>query len=287
MTDMPLQPGSYVRIYPEALRYDVASVDWRAAILHETEDFVVVAKPAGLPCAPTASNFHDNVMESVRREVQCEKIHNPHRLDVATSGVLVFGKTRRFARDFGLAIRRHEVTKTYKLLVVKSFRRTSPAFPLSLSSSPPFSSGATARDAADADATIQFPAVGTALTHHMETSRHYPKILHACAVPGSKECLSMVTAVSPSVVGSRKDWLRRTRGAGPQLKAAMQTWCSLAGGTAEGDDSDDCKDGEGHSDGGVEECLAFCEVQLQLLTGRTHQLRAQVSGSAAAGAGDM
>ena len=228
-----------MRIYPSGGRYDVSSIDWRATIVHDCEEYVVVNKPAGIPCCPTTSNFHENVMECLRKELGCEKLYNPHRLDVGTTGVLVFGKTKEFAREFGFAIRNHEVAKTYKLLVVNSFKHQESLSETSISRN------------------IQFPPIGSTLTHYMATSRHYPKILHATEIPDSKVCVSIVKDVSSTVARSCEDWRRRFKH-DPKLMEALDCWGAQA--TGAGHDS-----------------LALCEVQLQLMTGRTHQLRAQVS----------
>lgn len=237
MTDAAVKEGSYVRVYPDAGRYDVDSVDWRQTIVHENDDFVVVNKPAGIPCNPTAANFHENVLESVRRALGCGALFNPHRLDVGTSGILVLGKTKAFATEFGNAIKRREVTKVYKLVVVNSFKWSDWS----------------------ADLRVNFPAEGSSLTHYMETSKHYPKVLHDDKVPGSKVCISEVVAVSPTEACSNEEWRRRSEG-DPPLQEALRCW------------------GEQAAAGG-HDALALCEVRLRLLTGRTHQLRAQVRRS--------
>jgi hypothetical protein len=93
MVDMHVHEGCYVRIYPEGGRYDVASVDWQEAVLFQNEDFVVVNKPPGIPCGPTTSNFHENVMECVRKVLdtdlsKCEKPPLPSgRGDIWRAGV--------------------------------------------------------------------------------------------------------------------------------------------------------------------------------------------------------
>lgn len=248
MQDRPLNEGTYVRVYPSGGRYDVSAVDWRGAIVFDCEDFVVVNKPPGIPCAPTTSNFHENVMESVRRELGCDKLFNPHRLDVATSGVLVYGKNKAFARAFGRAIRLQEVRKTYRLLVVNSFNHEE-------------------MQSAETQM-IEFPATGSVLKHFMETSRHYPKVLHASEVPESKVCLSVVTAVSRTVSRSCEQ-LQQLFRHDCNLLGALRCWSVQAARA-------------GH------DWLAVCEVELQLVTGRTHQLRAQVlaTGKGNAIAGD-
>ena len=288
----PLHQGSYVRIYPQAGRYAVDAVDWRRTILYEDQSFVVVNKPAGIPCGPTASNYHENVMECVRKALlQCDKLYNPHRLDVATSGILVFGKSKQFAREFGHMIRQHEVAKTYKLLVVNSFKQscdvssgtaTATDADSETDTGTTVSSGGTEASASAGTGVtvgagayrIQFPAVGSTLTHFMETSKHYPKVLHDCPAPDSKRCESVVMAVSDTIARTRQEWLRLSEDSGsgscsssggldPSVQAALRSWCAPY---AE-------REGRGSED---HDSVAFCEVQLQLLTGRTHQLRAQV-----------
>ena len=239
-TDIRVDEGMYVRVYPQPQTIDVTSVDWTKSILYESDEFVVINKPSGIPCGPTTSNYHQNVMECVRKTIQCDKLFIPHRLDVATSGILVFGKSKAFARDFGKAIRRQELVKTYKLVVMNDVEILN----------------------CGDDYAIKFPQAGTTLTNYMEHSRFYPKILHDEEVPESKICLSEVKYVSSTICRPKSDWLHF--GKCDKLKEAVRTWCN------QGNMSKITPEGS------EKQCLALCEVQLKLVTGRTHQLRAQV-----------
>ena len=94
--------------------YDVAWVKEipRAPIdiLYEDVCLLVVNKPARLASVPSATEAYD-------AKTLLERFHGAlydvHRLDMATSGILVFAKTRETQAKLHIAFRSHEVKKTY------------------------------------------------------------------------------------------------------------------------------------------------------------------------------
>ena len=67
-------------------------------ILHEDEAIIVIQKPAPLPMHP-CGRFHRNTLQYILGQVYQPQSPRPvHRLDANTSGVVLFARTRHFAR---------------------------------------------------------------------------------------------------------------------------------------------------------------------------------------------
>ncbi len=90
-------------------------------ILNETEEWIAVDKPAGIPTHPLNFEETDTVLNSVLHRFP--EIHGVgdggiesgvlHRLDIGTSGVLLFAKTRDAWERGRAAFSEHRVEKTY------------------------------------------------------------------------------------------------------------------------------------------------------------------------------
>ncbi len=95
-------------------------------ILFEDDDLLVIDKPTGLPTQPTLDEARWNLYQAVkeflrqRAGVALSQIYLGlhHRLDVDTSGVILFTKTTRVNRAVGELFAQHNIEKTYHCLVV-------------------------------------------------------------------------------------------------------------------------------------------------------------------------
>lgn len=88
-----------------------------AQILYETEDLLVVNKPAGIPVdGPDSDTLENRVLLALHREGRLNDNRPPrlcHRLDTGTSGLVLLAKTPE-AEDFlGDAIRQRAIRKHY------------------------------------------------------------------------------------------------------------------------------------------------------------------------------
>lgn len=87
-------------------------------ILHEDEAIVVINKPAPLPIHPSG-RFNRNTLQAILQTVYHPQKPRPaHRLDANTSGLVVFTRTRHFAKFVQPQFERGEVEKTYIARVV-------------------------------------------------------------------------------------------------------------------------------------------------------------------------
>jgi tRNA pseudouridine32 synthase/23S rRNA pseudouridine746 synthase len=85
-------------------------------VLHADEAWIVVDKPAGLPAVPgRAADLQDCALARVQAAYPDALV--VHRLDMATSGLLLFARGLPAQRALGAAFERREVGKRYVAVV--------------------------------------------------------------------------------------------------------------------------------------------------------------------------
>lgn len=97
-------------------RTDAALPAYR--VVHEDEDIIVVDKPAGLVTAPTPESDRGNLLDLLSRRPGGGQVYLVHRLDMPTSGLLVFAKTPAANRALGDRFVAHDVERAYLAVVV-------------------------------------------------------------------------------------------------------------------------------------------------------------------------
>ncbi len=91
-------------------------------ILHEDRHLVVVHKSAGTLTAPTPESDRNNLLFSLdARAPKGPRHYVVHRLDLHTSGVLVFAKTRDANRALSEMFRKHDLVRQYDVFVHGQF----------------------------------------------------------------------------------------------------------------------------------------------------------------------
>jgi len=83
----------------------------------------VVDKPSGLLTAPTPESDRNNLASLLQRRKRTgnRRIHVVHRLDLETSGVLVFAKGGEANRRLSELFREHDLTRQYLGVVAGAF----------------------------------------------------------------------------------------------------------------------------------------------------------------------
>ena len=81
-------------------------------VVHADPSCIVVVKPAGLLSVPGKDPAHADCLLS-RLEASWPGTRLVHRLDLDTSGVMVFARTKAAQRHLGLQFERRHVKKTY------------------------------------------------------------------------------------------------------------------------------------------------------------------------------
>lgn len=101
-----------------ARRRDAAALP-EYAIVFEDDDLVVVDKPAGLLAAPTPEGDRGNLADLLaRRGDRRRSISVVHRIDLPTSGLLVYAKSARANRALSDVFRDHLAEREYAAVVL-------------------------------------------------------------------------------------------------------------------------------------------------------------------------
>ncbi|KAL3148480.1 hypothetical protein ABBQ38_013923 [Trebouxia sp. C0009 RCD-2024] len=120
--DVVINQHAFIRVHVHPKRFPaVYTVDWKACVVHDADDYVVVHKPAGVQVAPTVDNLLENVLTCTAQALQCkEPLLITHRLDACTEGLLVVGRTLAFVQHFNRLLQQPGgVRKHYKALTQK------------------------------------------------------------------------------------------------------------------------------------------------------------------------
>ncbi|XP_047489835.1 RNA pseudouridylate synthase domain-containing protein 2-like isoform X3 [Penaeus chinensis] len=104
-------------------RHEVPVTSEQIPIVHVDEDLVVVDKPASIPVHPCGRYRHNTVVFILAKEYNLKNLRTIHRLDRLTSGLLLFGRTPKKAREMEQQIRTRQVTKEYVCRVEGEFPR--------------------------------------------------------------------------------------------------------------------------------------------------------------------
>jgi 23S rRNA pseudouridine1911/1915/1917 synthase len=86
-------------------------------IVFEDADVIVVDKPAGLVTAPTPESDRGNLVDLLARRPGAGPVFLVHRIDLPTSGLLVFARTPEANRALGERFVRHDVDREYRAVV--------------------------------------------------------------------------------------------------------------------------------------------------------------------------
>lgn len=86
-------------------------------IVHEDDDLVVVDKPSGLLTAPTPESDRNNLADLLARRDGASRVWVVHRLDLETSGLLVFAKKPDANRALAERFRTHDLDREYLAVV--------------------------------------------------------------------------------------------------------------------------------------------------------------------------
>jgi 23S rRNA pseudouridine1911/1915/1917 synthase len=90
-------------------------------IVHEDEDVVVVDKPSGLLTAPTPESDRNNLADLLSRRPGAGPVQVVHRIDLETSGLVVFAKTDIANRELSRRFRDHDLVRAYLAVVRGKF----------------------------------------------------------------------------------------------------------------------------------------------------------------------
>lgn len=116
--NLPCHPDAYLRVHVHPRRYRAAQylspAQWTARLL-SGQEFVVLDKPPGIPSQPTVDNSIENCLFMVQQCLSSTKnaatdtsdseLCSTSRLDACTAGLLIFARGRRAANTFHALLR--------------------------------------------------------------------------------------------------------------------------------------------------------------------------------------
>ena len=85
-------------------------------IVHVDDAIIVVDKPAGLVTAPTPEANRGDLLDQLAK--QFGEVYLVHRLDLPTSGLLVFARTREANKRLGDLFKLHDVEREYRAVAI-------------------------------------------------------------------------------------------------------------------------------------------------------------------------
>ena len=96
--------------------FTYAPPDGPLDVVHRDEDILVLNKPSGLLSVPGKAAEHADCLEA-RAKADFPEALLVHRLDMDTSGLMIFAMNKAAQRHLGLQFERRHVVKTYEALV--------------------------------------------------------------------------------------------------------------------------------------------------------------------------
>ena len=81
-------------------------------VLHRDDDLILVNKPSGLLSVPGKAADHRDCLEH-RLRAEHPEVLLIHRLDMSTSGVMIFARNAHAQRHLGLQFEKRQTSKTY------------------------------------------------------------------------------------------------------------------------------------------------------------------------------
>ncbi|GAX16692.1 hypothetical protein FisN_21Hh133 [Fistulifera solaris] len=256
--DRELQPGDYLRVHHNPRRFPaVQKYDWSAfksdvssdkpgiiVARNTTMGWMVIDKPPNVPVHMTVDNSRENVA-SCLEEVLCSYVTTPQRLDQNTSGLLVVSTSKVFANYYADLLRHKtalqlELNQTQDTEHSRDYIHKKYRCLVCLREDD-------SRSILEAARELQ-QLRGSIVRHYLEPSIRAPKHFVAQTTDSTwLECLLRITGTSDvyALVGH-----------GQEL--ANNLWSCPA-------------------EDRPPSCQAVIELEIELLTGRTHQVRGQLS----------
>jgi RluA family pseudouridine synthase len=101
-------------------RHESPIVSARIAIVHDDDGYLVVNKPASVPCHPCGT-YRKNSLVFILAAMGWRNLRIVHRLDRQTSGIVVFARTQEHAKLFADSLVERKLRKRYLARVLGQF----------------------------------------------------------------------------------------------------------------------------------------------------------------------
>lgn len=122
-TEVRLSAQDIIRIHPKPRRYPKNFENFKDLVRWENSDFLVIDKPCSVPVHPTLDNLYENLLTWGTQDL-AYPLFITHRLDVGTSGLMVYAKTAEAQSRFNRYLKENQVQKIYQALGKRSTPET-------------------------------------------------------------------------------------------------------------------------------------------------------------------
>jgi 23S rRNA pseudouridine1911/1915/1917 synthase len=112
----PVKPGQVIEVNVGGAIERVNETPLAPRIVFTDEHLIVVDKPAGLVTAPTPEASRGDLLDQLLRIYG--EVYLVHRIDLPTSGLLVFARTRDANKKLGDAFKMHAIDREYRAVAV-------------------------------------------------------------------------------------------------------------------------------------------------------------------------
>lgn len=102
------------------------SNDTGYSIIYKDEDIIVVNKPSGMLAVP-GKTLKTSLLELLKRDLHSQDVYSCHRLDMDTSGIMVFARSLSAQASVSSQFERRETSKTYIARLAASAEASTPA----------------------------------------------------------------------------------------------------------------------------------------------------------------
>jgi 23S rRNA pseudouridine1911/1915/1917 synthase len=116
LEDVEIAAGDYLRLHLSPKRYAIEPARLDAAIVAETDDYLILDKPSGLPMHPSLDNARENLIAAMEQRL-ARRLYVTQRLDVGTSGLVLVAKTPAFQARYNRWLAERRVEKWYRARV--------------------------------------------------------------------------------------------------------------------------------------------------------------------------
>jgi 23S rRNA pseudouridine1911/1915/1917 synthase len=110
----PLKAGQRVEVNLGSEARDEAPLE--PAIVFTDDHLIIADKPAGLVTAPTPESDRGDLLDQLKK--QFGEVYLVHRIDMPTSGLLVFARTRDANKKLGDAFAEHRIEREYRAVAI-------------------------------------------------------------------------------------------------------------------------------------------------------------------------
>lgn len=111
-----VRPGQTIEVNIGGALERVATPPLAPVIVHVDDHVIVIDKPAGLVTAPTPEADRGDALDQLA--TQFGEVYLVHRIDLPTSGLLVFARTRAANKLLGDAFKEHRVDREYRAVAI-------------------------------------------------------------------------------------------------------------------------------------------------------------------------